>query len=102
MFIYSIIFVSSLVLIVGMLTARLLYEKLHDEHLFHKLVTSQARRADWHLKERFAKASQKIKIYFGYFNKKTFSLLIHLVIEKVDHYFHKVTDFVKNKFPHHK
>lgn len=96
--ILSIVFFISLILIVGMIVARLLYEKLHDEHFFHRLVTHRARKADWHIKERFENATK----YLRYINKKTFSLLVHLIIEEIEHYFHRLTKFVKSKFPHHK
>ncbi len=99
---YLIIFLSSLVLIVAMLGARILYRNLHDGHFFHKLVTHRARKADWHLKERFEQFSHAMRRYLSYFNKKTFSFLICVTIEKIEHYFHKMTTFVKNKFPHHK
>ncbi len=97
MSIYFYIFLGSLVLIVGMFAARLLYEKLHDEHIFHRLVTWRARKMDWHLKERI----QKYRRFLRYFNKKTFSLFIHLVIEVTEEYFHKITKFIKSKLPHH-
>jgi hypothetical protein len=98
MSIYLIIFASSLVLIVGMIAARILYKKLHDEHLFHKLVTHKARQANVKLQEKVRKGRKVMR----YFNKKTFSLLVHLVIEEIEEYFHKVTDFIRRRFPHHK
>lgn len=96
MFTYLIIFCASLFLIVGMLTARILYKKLHDEHVFHKIVTFRARKVDLHIKERL----KKFKRFLRYFNKKTFTLFIHLLIEETEYYFHKLTDFIKSKFPH--
>jgi len=95
---YAIIFAVSLVLILGMLFARVLYTKLHDGHFFHKLVTHKARKVNASLKERY----RKFRRFLRYFNRKTFSLFIHLVIEKVEEWFHRATDFVRSKFPHHK
>ena len=97
-FIFSVIFFISLLLVVGMVAARLLYEKLHDEHLFHKWVTHPARNANLYLKVRIKKVQRLIR----YCNKKTFSLFIHLVMEKLEEHFHKITDWVRSKFPHHK
>lgn len=98
MSIYLIIFASSLVLIVSMIVARILYEKLHDEHFFHRVVTHRARRANLSLKDKMKKGRKIMR----YFNKKTFALLVHLIIEEIEDYFHKATDFMKRKFPRHK
>ena len=95
---YSIIFGASLVLILGMLGARVLYGKLHDGHAFHRIVTHRARKANDRLKDRY----KKTRRFLRYFNRKTFSLFIHLVIEQIEEYFHKATDFVRSKLPHHK
>jgi hypothetical protein len=96
--IYSIIFASSLVLIIGMILARLLYEKLHDGHFFHKVVTHRARKANVKLKTKMKRVRRIIR----YFNKKTFTLLLHLLIEEIEDKFHKATDWAKSKLPHHK
>ena len=100
MSIYPYIFVISLFLIVGMIAVRLMYEKFHkhDEHFLHGLLTHRARKIDWKIQNHVS----KFKNFIRYFNKKTFSLLIHLVIENVEEYFHKMTSYVKNKFPPHK
>lgn len=95
---YTIIFLVSLFLIVGMLTARFLYRKLHDEHFFHRFVTYRARNANVALKARY----RKFRRILRYFNRKTFSLFIHLVIEKIEELFHKATDFVRSMFPRQK
>lgn len=100
MSIYPYIFVGSLILIAGMIAARLMYEKFHDydDHFFHDLLTHRARKIDWKIQENV----QKFKNFLRYFNRKTFALFIHLSIEKVEEYFHKMTNYVRNKFPHHK
>lgn len=97
---YIIIFSVSLVLIAGMIVARLLYEKLHkhDEHFFHWLVTHRARRANWSIQDKY----EQMKRFVGYFNRKTFHLFVHLIIDWFEEYFQKAARFVKSKFPHHK
>jgi len=102
MFTYEIIFGISLVLIIGMIVVRILYEKLHDQHVFHRVVTDRARRADWKLQDRLKEGGMRTRRFLRYFNKRTLVLLLHYCIEKVEGYFHKVTDFVRSKFPHHK
>lgn len=100
MSVYTIMFAGSLVLILGMIASRILYERLHDEdeHFFHRMLTHRARRMNLSLKGGIKKCKQILK----YFNKKTFALFVHLVIESVEEYFHKAMDFVRSKFPHHK
>jgi hypothetical protein len=96
MLIYSIIFFSSLVLMVGMLISRFLYEKLHEEHVFHRVVAVRAKKVDAVLKKKF----RKVRRFLKYFNKKTFALLVHFVIEEIEERLKKFADFIRSRLPH--
>lgn len=98
MFTYTIIFFSSLVLMIGMIVARFLYKKLHEEHVFHRVVSHRAKTVNAHLMKKVKKGKRVIR----YMNKKTFSLLVHYWIENIEIWFHKATDYVRSKLPHHK
>ncbi len=93
--IYFYIFVVSAVVIVLMILSRVLYVTLHDEHFFHRLVSHRARKVDHVLRRKIA----EVRKFLRYFNRRTFHLLIHLIIEEVEERFSKAMDFVRRKFP---
>lgn len=95
MLISSIIFFVSLFALIGMIAMRLHLDKLRRRELFQPVVL-HVKKVDVLMR----KGIMKIRRFASFFNKRTFVLLVHYVIEEVEHYFHKFTDFIKRKFPH--
>ena len=95
MFIASLIFFTSLFFLVAMIGARVVIDKLDEEHIIHQKI-SPIKRLNFKLHQWVDEAIS----FARFFNKKTFTLLAYFLIEKADFYFHKVIKNIKAKLPH--
>ena len=95
MFIASIIFFTSLFFLVAMIGARVVVDRLDDEHIIHRKIDPIKR-----LNFKLHQCVDETVKFLRFFNKKTFTLLAHYLIEKADFYFNKTLRYVKKKLPH--
>ena len=94
MFIASLIFFTSLFFLVAMIGARIVIDRLDDEHIIHQKINPIKR-----LNLKMHQWVDEMIRIARFFNRKTFILLAHFLIEKVDFYFRKVIKNIKAKLP---
>jgi len=95
MFIASLIFFTSLFFLVAMIGARIVVDKLDEEHVIHRKIDS-IKRFNFKLHQWV----DEVRRFVRFFNKKTFTLLAYFLIEKADFHFQRFVKKMKAKLPH--
>ena len=94
MFIATIIFFTSLFLLIAMIGARFIIDRVNEEHALHRTILPIKK-----LNLKMHQYADKIKVLIRFCNKKTFVLLGHFLVDKADHSFRKAIAYAKSKLP---
>lgn len=94
MLISQIIFFTALALIILMIVVRLAYDQIMERNLFGKTIQF-IKKVDRFFLDKLWKLKRVVK----FFNRKTFVLFGHYVIERAEFYFHKAVKYLKKKLP---
>ena len=94
MFIATIIFFVSLFLLILMIGARFVINRIHEEHALHRKILPIKR-----LNLKLHQWTDEARKIIRFCNKKTFILLCHFLVDKADHSFRKAIAYAKSKLP---
>lgn len=94
MFIATIIFFTSLFLLIAMIVARFVVDRVHEEHAIHRTILPIKR-----LNFKLHQWLNKLREIIRFCNKKTFILLCHFLVDKADYSFRKVIAYAKTRLP---